>query len=125
MGSPLFLCKNITMNTGILFNLWDFCPDYKSASDGIMTEQLMKSMEESEHGLPEPVFPTLPVYLSAASAAANGQARTVAGTAIPVTTDATGSAAAANKSDMGICARGGSSQKLDGGSQTVRIADGQ
>lgn len=38
------------MNTGILFNLWGFCPDYKSASDGIMLDMLLKSMEESEDG---------------------------------------------------------------------------
>lgn len=51
MGIPLFLCKNITMSTGILFNLWGFCPDYKSASDGIMLDMLLKSMEERENGV--------------------------------------------------------------------------
>ena len=71
MENPLFLCKNITMNTGILFNLWGFVPDYKSASDGIMMDQLIKSMDESDHALPEPVFPTLPISISA-STGSNG-----------------------------------------------------
>ena len=39
------------MNTGILFNLWGFTPQYKSASDGIMLDMLLKSMEESEDGV--------------------------------------------------------------------------
>ena len=51
MVSVLFLCENITMNTGILFNLWGFCPDYKSASDGIMLDMLLESMEERENGI--------------------------------------------------------------------------
>lgn len=38
------------MNTGILFNLWGFTPAYKSASDGIMLDMLLKSMEESQNG---------------------------------------------------------------------------
>ena len=85
MGNPLFLCKNIAMDTGILFNLWGFHPNYKSASDGIMTEQLMKSMEESDNALPEPICPTLPICLSAAGAGSDGPARTVAGAAVPAT----------------------------------------
>ena len=51
MVSVLFLCKNITMNTGILFNLWGFTPNYKSASDGIMLDMLLKSMEESGNAI--------------------------------------------------------------------------
>lgn len=51
MVSALFLCKNITMNEGILFNLWGFCPGYKSASDGIMFDMLLKSMEETENAI--------------------------------------------------------------------------
>lgn len=39
------------MNTGILFNLWGFIPNYKSASDGIMLDMLLKSMEELENGV--------------------------------------------------------------------------
>lgn len=39
------------MNTGILFNLWGFTPNYKSASDGIMLDMLLKSMEELENGV--------------------------------------------------------------------------
>lgn len=39
------------MNTGILFNLWGFAPNYKSASDGIMLDMLLKSMEESGNGI--------------------------------------------------------------------------
>ncbi len=48
MESALFLCQNIAMNTGILFNLWGFSPNYKSASDGIMLDMLLKSMEEKD-----------------------------------------------------------------------------
>lgn len=51
MGNPLFLCQNITMNEVILFNLWGFIPNYKSASDGIMLDMLLKSMEERENGV--------------------------------------------------------------------------
>lgn len=39
------------METGILFNLWGFSPNYKSASDGITLEMLLESMEEKEYGV--------------------------------------------------------------------------
>lgn len=52
MVSALFLCKNILMEeTATIFNLWGFCPDYKSASDDIMLDMLLKSMEERENGV--------------------------------------------------------------------------
>ena len=38
-------------NTGILFNLWGFTPNYKSASDGIMLDMLLESMEEKQNAL--------------------------------------------------------------------------
>ena len=50
MENALFLCKNIVMETGILFNLWGYSPNYKSASDGIMLDMLLASMEEKENG---------------------------------------------------------------------------
>lgn len=36
---------------GNTFNLWGFIPNYKSASDGIMLDMLLKSMEELENGV--------------------------------------------------------------------------
>lgn len=32
----------------MLFNLWNYNPPYQSASDGMMIEQLLKSMEEKD-----------------------------------------------------------------------------
>lgn len=53
MVSLFFMCDNIAMEefTASLFNLWGFSPNYKSASDGIMLEMLLESMEEREHGV--------------------------------------------------------------------------
>lgn len=56
----------------MLFNLWNFTPDYLSASDGMMIEDAIKSMEESEDAISEPVYPTVPIFISAPGAAANG-----------------------------------------------------
>lgn len=33
----------------MLFNLWNYIPAYLSASDGVMIEDLLKSMEEPEN----------------------------------------------------------------------------
>lgn len=35
----------------MLFNVWNYNPPYLSASDGMMIERLLKSMEESENGI--------------------------------------------------------------------------
>ena len=46
MVSLFFVCENIAIGAKMLFNLWGFTPEYKSASDGIMLDMLLKSMEE-------------------------------------------------------------------------------
>lgn len=35
----------------MLFNVWNYNPPYLSASDGMMIESLLRSMEESENGI--------------------------------------------------------------------------
>lgn len=35
----------------MLFNVWNYDPPYLSASDGMMIENLLRSMEESENGI--------------------------------------------------------------------------
>lgn len=35
----------------MLFNLWNFTSGYLSASDGVIIEEMSKSMEESDHAL--------------------------------------------------------------------------
>ena len=56
----------------MLFNLWNFTPDYLSASDGVIIEEMSKSMEDEDYALSEPVFPTLPISISDNSACTNG-----------------------------------------------------
>lgn len=73
MVSLFFVCENIGIGgRQMLFNLWNFTPGYLSASDGVIIEEMSKSMEEPEHAISEPVFPTIPISICAEYPGTNG-----------------------------------------------------